>query len=74
LRHYSGEYTEADIKPWAELLLDLLKKPITYEAVYKKYALKKMMKASLFVGDHMKRVYGVPVHTLRDNGKSVFGA
>ena len=56
------------------MLLDYLKKPIAYESVFKKYALKKMMKASLFVQEYMKRVYNVTPHTLRDNGKSVFTA
>lgn len=56
------------------MLLDYLKKPIAYESVFKKYALKKMMKASLFVQEYMKRVYDVTPHTLRDNGKSVFTA
>lgn len=62
------------MQPWAEMLLDFLKKPIVYESVFKKYALKKMMKASLFVQEYMKRIYNVPPHTLRDNGRSVFTA
>ncbi len=72
MRHYSGDYDEEEVRPWAEMLLDQLKKPITYEAVYKKYALKKLMKASLFVQEYMKRTYNVPSHTLRENSKSVF--
>lgn len=30
------------------------------------------MKASLFVQEYMKRNYNVPLHTLRENGKSIF--
>lgn len=60
--------------PWVDMLVDYLKKPIVYESVFKKYALKKMMKASLFVQEYMKRMYDIAPHTLRDNGKSVFNA
>lgn len=56
------------------MLIEFLKKPLTYEAVYKKYALKKMMKASLFVAEWMKRHHNVSIPTVRDNGKSVFSA
>ncbi|PJF19395.1 G2/M B-type cyclin Cdc13 [Paramicrosporidium saccamoebae] len=69
-----GEYSKEEVQQWADVLIEFLKKPVTYEAVYKKYALKKMMKASLFVADYMKRNYNVPLHTLRDTGKSVFSA
>lgn len=61
LRHYSGGYEEEDIKPWASKLISWFKKPLSFEAVFKKYALKRMMKASLYVQNYMKVAYGVSV-------------
>lgn len=61
LRHYSGDYDEDVIKPWASKLISWFKKPLSFEAVFKKYALKKMMKASLYVQNYMKVAYGVTV-------------
>jgi len=74
LRHFAGEYTEAEILPWVQLLLSFLKKPVQYEAVFKKYALKKMMKASLFVQEYMRQTFKIPCHTVLENEKSVFSA
>lgn len=60
LTHYSGGYGEEDLKPWADLLLDFLKADFfKYEAVFKKYASKKLMRASHFVQEYMRKHYGV---------------
>ena len=70
--YYSGQYSEAEIRPWYDRLIETLKKPVTYEAVFKKYALKKLMRASLVVRDYMKHVYNVQPHVLRDSALSPF--
>lgn len=54
LRHYSG-YTEEQMKPVVDLMLDYLKKPTKHEALWKKYASKKFMKASIFVRDWIEK-------------------
>jgi G2/mitotic-specific cyclin 1/2 len=35
--------------PCTDLILEMLKKPMKYEALYKKYSSRKFMKAALFV-------------------------
>ena len=58
LIHYSGGYTEADLKPWATVLLDfLLGDAYKYSIVYKKYMQKSQMKASLYVQEYMRKNY-----------------
>lgn len=60
LVHYSGGYTEADLQPWGAVLVDFLRKDAAkYEAVFKKYSSKKLMKASIFVQEYMKKYHGV---------------
>ena len=54
MRHYSG-YTEEQMKPIVDLMLDYLKKPTKHEALFKKYASKKFMKASIFVKDWIEK-------------------
>ncbi|KAI1386961.1 A/B/D/E cyclin [Hypoxylon trugodes] len=46
IAYYAG-YTEEEIEPVFELMIDYLARPICHEAFYKKYASKKFMKASL---------------------------
>jgi G2/mitotic-specific cyclin 1/2 len=46
LVHYSN-YTEKDIVPCLELMLDFLCKPVKYEGLHKKYSSKKFMRANI---------------------------
>ncbi|KAJ3081989.1 G2/mitotic-specific cyclin [Quaeritorhiza haematococci] len=54
LQHYCG-YKEHELKPVVDLTLDYLSQPCKHEALYKKYASKKFMKASIFVRDWMEK-------------------
>ncbi|KAJ3266006.1 G2/mitotic-specific cyclin [Blyttiomyces sp. JEL0837] len=58
LAHYSG-YTEEEITPCSMLMLNYLRKPCKHESLYKKYASKKFMKASVFVKDWVEKNYDV---------------
>jgi len=44
-------YTEEELKNCENLMLQYLIKPTKHEQLYKKYASKKFMKASIFVGN-----------------------
>ncbi|KAH7414393.1 cyclin-like protein [Phaeosphaeria sp. MPI-PUGE-AT-0046c] len=46
LEHYSG-YTEEEIQPVLQLMIDYLSGPVVHEAFFKKYASKKFLKASI---------------------------
>ena len=46
LAHYAG-YTEEEIQPVLELMIDYLSGPVQHEAFFKKYASKKFMKGKL---------------------------
>ncbi|KAL6706491.1 G2/mitotic-specific cyclin [Coniothyrium glycines] len=46
LTHYSG-YSEEEIQPVLELMIDYLSSPVVHEAFFKKYASKKFLKASI---------------------------
>ncbi|KAI1271958.1 cyclin-like protein [Xylaria sp. FL0933] len=46
IAYYAG-YTEEEIEPVFELMVDYLARPVIHEAFYKKYASKKFLKASL---------------------------
>ncbi|KAL6717870.1 G2/mitotic-specific cyclin [Lecanora helva] len=48
LAHYSG-YTEEEIRPVFELMVDYLHHPVEHEAFFKKYASKKFLKGKLQV-------------------------
>lgn len=48
LTHYSG-YTEEEIQPVFDLMLDYLRGPITHSAFYKKYAGKKFLKGQYLI-------------------------
>ncbi|KAJ3110239.1 G2/mitotic-specific cyclin [Phlyctochytrium bullatum] len=54
LEHYSG-YTEKELLTCVGLMLDYLERPIKYEALFKKYASKKFMRASVYVKDWMEK-------------------
>jgi G2/mitotic-specific cyclin 1/2 len=43
LAHYAG-YTEDEIEPVFNLMIDYLARPVTHEAFFKKYASKKFLK------------------------------
>ncbi|KAF1831862.1 A/B/D/E cyclin [Decorospora gaudefroyi] len=46
LTHYAG-YTEEEIQPVLQLMIDYLSAPVVHEAFFKKYASKKFLKASI---------------------------
>lgn len=45
LEHYAG-YTEEEIEPVVELMVDYLARPVVHEAFFKKYASKKFLKGT----------------------------
>jgi len=67
LAHYSGDYAEVEVRKWVDVVLDFLKQPIKYEAVIKKYSAKKLMKASIFVQDYMKKTFGIEYPDINAN-------
>lgn len=48
LAHYAG-YTEEEIQPVLQLMIDYLSGPVIHEAFFKKYASKKFLKASILL-------------------------
>ncbi|KAJ5567413.1 hypothetical protein N7535_006719 [Penicillium sp. DV-2018c] len=56
LAHYSG-YTEAEIEPVFQLMIDYLHRPVSHEAFFKKYASKKFLKASILTRQWAKKYY-----------------
>jgi G2/mitotic-specific cyclin 1/2 len=46
LAHYAG-YTEDEIQPVLQLMIDYLSGPVVHEAFFKKYASKKFIKGEL---------------------------
>ncbi|KAI1736510.1 cyclin-like protein [Xylaria scruposa] len=61
LVYYAG-YTEEEIEPVFELMVDYLVRPVIHEAFYKKYASKKFQKASLITREWAKRnahIFGI---------------
>ncbi|KAF7503372.1 hypothetical protein GJ744_003936 [Endocarpon pusillum] len=62
LAHYSG-YTEEEIQPIFELMLDYLHRPVVHEAFFKKYASKKFLKASI-----LTRKWAKDFHAMQSNG------
>jgi len=56
LRHYSG-FTEEELQPTVDLMLNYLSKPTKHESFFKKYASKKFMKASIFAKDWISKNY-----------------
>ncbi|KAI0151928.1 A/B/D/E cyclin [Hypoxylon sp. NC0597] len=62
-------YTEEEIEPVFELMVDYLARPICHEAFYKKYASKKFMKASLITRQWAKK--NAPIFGITDTKLSV---
>ncbi|OAX78561.1 hypothetical protein ACJ72_07131 [Emergomyces africanus] len=56
LAHYSG-YTKEEILPVFRLLIDYLRRPVSHEAFFKKYASKKFMKASIVTHQWARRYH-----------------
>ncbi|KXJ91982.1 cyclin-like protein [Microdochium bolleyi] len=54
IAYYAG-YTEEEIEPVFELMVDYLARPVIHEAFYKKYASKKFLKASLLTRQWAKK-------------------
>ncbi|KAI1107691.1 A/B/D/E cyclin [Jackrogersella minutella] len=68
IAYYSG-YSEEEIEPVFELMVDYLARPICHEAFYKKYASKKFMKASLITRQWAKK--NAPIFNITDTKMSV---
>ncbi|OTB03080.1 hypothetical protein M426DRAFT_24103 [Hypoxylon sp. CI-4A] len=68
ISYYAG-YTEEEIEPVFELMVDYLARPICHEAFYKKYASKKFMKASLITRQWAKK--NAPIFGITDTKESV---
>lgn len=63
LSHYAG-YTEDEIQPVLQLMIDYLAGPVVHEAFFKKYASKKFLKASIVLRSWAKQYvldYGNPL-------------
>jgi hypothetical protein len=61
IAYYAG-YTEEEIEPVFELMIDYLARPVIHEAFYKKYASKKFLKASLLTRQWAKKnapIFGI---------------
>ncbi|KAJ9487394.1 G2/mitotic-specific cyclin-B [Penicillium thymicola] len=56
LAHYSG-YTEEEIDPVFQLMVDYLHRPVSHEAFFKKYASKKFLKASILTRQWAKKYH-----------------
>ncbi|KAI8949729.1 cyclin-like protein [Xylaria longipes] len=69
IAYYAG-YSEEEIEPVFELMVDYLARPVIHEAFYKKYASKKFLKASLVTREWAKRnahIFGIQdVHLTLD--------
>ncbi|KAF1365065.1 A/B/D/E cyclin [Lizonia empirigonia] len=64
LVHYSG-YSEEEVQPVINLMIDYLSGPVLHEAFFKKYASKKFLKASIVLRKWAKEYvvnYGNPLH------------
>ncbi|KAI1329756.1 cyclin-like protein [Xylariaceae sp. FL0255] len=62
IAYYAG-YTEEEIEPVYELMVDYLARPVIHEAFFKKYASKKFMKASIHTREWAKksaRYFNIP--------------
>ncbi|OJD38650.1 g2 mitotic-specific cyclin-b [Diplodia corticola] len=65
LAHYAG-YTEEEIKPVLDLMIDYLKAPVVHEAFFKKYASKKFLKASIVLRQWAKKYCVEPASTSKE--------
>ncbi|KAJ1656213.1 G2/mitotic-specific cyclin [Dispira simplex] len=67
LDHYSG-YTEVELQPCVQLMVDFIARPVKHESFFKKYASKKFMKASLFAREWVSRQHPALVLTYSQGG------
>ncbi|PHH59763.1 hypothetical protein CDD81_2601 [Ophiocordyceps australis] len=58
LAHYAG-YAEDEIEPVLELMVDYLVRPVIHEGLFKKYAGKRFLKASIMARQWAKRYHDV---------------
>ncbi|ODA76595.1 hypothetical protein RJ55_07865 [Drechmeria coniospora] len=68
LAHYAG-YTEEEIEPVVELMVDYLARPVVHEAFFKKYASKKFLKASILARQWAKK--NAPLFGITDTDLSL---
>ncbi|KAB2576055.1 Cyclin [Lasiodiplodia theobromae] len=68
LAHYAG-YTEEEIKPVLDLMIDYLKAPVIHEAFFKKYASKKFLKASIVLRQWAKKYCVEPTSSSKEAKK-----
>ncbi|KAJ4296557.1 G2/mitotic-specific cyclin [Kalmusia sp. IMI 367209] len=69
LTHYAG-YTEEEIQPVLELMIDYLSGPVLHEAFFKKYASKKFMKASIVLRSWCKKYVAQYGNVLQESAKA----
>ncbi|KAH8697509.1 G2/M-specific cyclin NimE [Talaromyces proteolyticus] len=62
LAHYSG-YTEEEIQPVFQLMIDYLHRPVAHEAFFKKYASKKFLKASIVTRQWAKKYHSMYIES-----------
>ncbi|CRG84870.1 hypothetical protein PISL3812_02051 [Talaromyces islandicus] len=62
LAHYSG-YTEEEIQPVLQLMIDYLHRPVAHEAFFKKYASKKFLKASIVTRQWAKKYHSLYIES-----------
>jgi G2/mitotic-specific cyclin 2 len=81
LAHYSG-YTEEEIQPIFELMLDYLHRPVVHEAFFKKYASKKFLKGepsrchdndtlTSMTASILTRKWAKDFHAMQSNGAGI---
>ncbi|KAF4510497.1 hypothetical protein G6O67_002377 [Ophiocordyceps sinensis] len=69
LEHYAG-YTEEEVEPLVELMVDYLARPVVHEAFFKKYANKKFLKASILARQWAKK--NAPLFGITDTDLSLY--
>ncbi|KAJ1985223.1 G2/mitotic-specific cyclin [Dimargaris verticillata] len=63
LIHYSG-YSESELMPCVDLMIDYIAAPVRHESFFKKYASKKFFKVSIFAREWVVKHYPTLVATL----------
>ncbi|OAA63970.1 G2/mitotic-specific cyclin-B [Cordyceps fumosorosea ARSEF 2679] len=69
LAHYAG-YTEEELEPVVQLMVDYLARPVVHEAFFKKYANKKFLKASIISRQWAKK--NAPIFGITDTDLSLY--
>ncbi|PSN72712.1 A/B/D/E cyclin, partial [Corynespora cassiicola Philippines] len=69
LAHYAG-YTEEEIQPVLQLMIDYLSGPVVHEAFFKKYASKKFLKASIVLRRWAKEYVAQYGNVLQETSRS----